>query len=49
MIPYTLDTITNSPEGHQLLTQDIYIYIYTYIYMIDFNGEDTITSKGSFG
>ena len=38
---YIIDTITNSPEGHQLSTQAKNLWI------IAINGEDPITTKGA--
>ena len=42
-IPFIIDTITNSPAGHQLLTQSK-----KHSSIIFINGKDTITAKGSF-
>ena len=42
-IPCILDTITNSPVGHQLTTQTNKNVCIVYI-----NVKDTITSKGEF-
>ena len=39
-IPYIIDTILNAPDGHKLTTQ-----AKKNVWIIDINGEDTITSQ----
>ena len=40
-IPYVIDTIPNSPDGHKLLTQ-----AKKNVWIIAINGEDPITAQG---
>ena len=43
-IPYITDTITNSPDGHQLPSQSE-----RNVWIVAINGEEPITSQGVIG